>query len=70
MRAFRIVKWEQETIRAYNLTISVKSIVFPSCAKQGRVAALAEGTLVPVPIVRAVSCYETRRVGERASVCV
>ena len=51
----------------------MKSMVFPGYAKQGRVAALAKGALVPAPIVRAVSCYETRRVGERAreeSLCV
>jgi len=54
-------------------TILMKSMVFPGYAKQGRVAALAKGALVPAPIVRAVSCYETRRVGERAreeSLCV
>jgi len=41
-------------------------MVFPGYAKRDRVAALAEGALVPAPIVRTVSCYETRRVGERA----
>jgi hypothetical protein len=34
-------------------------------AQSARGAALAEGAFVPAPIVRAVSCYETRRAGER-----
>jgi len=40
--------------------------VFPGYAKWDCLAALAEGALVPAPIVRTVSCYETRRAGEGA----
>lgn len=40
--------------------------MFPDYAKRVRVAALVEGALVPAPIVRAVSCYETRRASVRA----
>lgn len=36
-------------------------------AQSARGAALAEGAFVPAPIVRAVSCYETRRASEQES---